>query len=340
MTDRDEIRVGMLGLGAISQVVHLPILTQLKGVKLIAVCDADHAKAKAIASRFGIPRVHLADEEVVRSDDLDAIVICTPSHLHEAQSIAALEAGKHVLVEKPLAIDSAAAERVIQTAVRCDRALMVAMNNRYRPDAQALKPFIEGGELGDVFLVRGAWLNRKTRVVRPTWRHRAATAGGGAMMDLGVQTLDLALWLLGFPAISSVIAHMHQGEVMEVEDTAAAVLRLANGGAVTITVSWSLVSERDRHYLRVLGTRGSGAISPISVYKEIETGLLDVTPNVSPARENPYTASYRHQLSRFMDMVRGEAPRELPHEQIELMRIVALAYESARERREVGAQAR
>jgi predicted dehydrogenase len=177
-------------------------------------------------------------------------------------------------------------------------------------------------------------------VVRPTWRHRSATAGGGAMMDLGVQTLDLALWLLGFPAISSVIAHMHQGEVMEVEDTAAAVLRLANGGAVTITVSWSLVSERDRHYLRVLGTRGSGAISPISVYKEIETGLLDVTPNVSPARENPYTASYRHQLSRFMDMVRGEAPRELPHEQIELMRIVALAYESARERREVGAQAR
>jgi predicted dehydrogenase len=338
MNEKREIRVGMLGLGAIAQVVHLPILTQIEGVRLMAVCDADHAKARAIANRFGIPRVHSNDEQVVRSDDLDAIVICTPSHLHEAQAIAALESGKHVLVEKPLALDAASADRVIRAAARAERTLMVAMNNRFRPDTVALKPFAQGGELGEIFIVRGAWLNRKTRVVRPTWRHRKATAGGGAMMDLGVQTLDLALWIVGFPRVASIMAHMHQGEGMEVEDTAAMLVRLQNGGVITLTVSWSLVSERDRHYLRVLGTRGSANISPLGVYKEVETGLLDVTPNLPVGRENPYTASYRQELTHFMQVVSGELPpADLPWEQVELMRIVALAYQSARELKEIQA---
>src|SRR5690606_16895853 len=186
MADEGRTRVALLGLGAIAQVVHLPILSQLENAELVAACDADHSKAKAIAGRFGIPRVYRTDEEVFRADDIDCVVICTPSHLHEPQAIAALEGGKHVLVEKPLALDAAAAERVIAAAERADRSVMVAMNNRYRPDAAALKPFADGGELGEVFLVRGAWLNRKVRIVRPTWRHRKQTAGGGAMMDLGV----------------------------------------------------------------------------------------------------------------------------------------------------------
>jgi predicted dehydrogenase len=335
--EREPVRIGVLGLGAIAQVVHLPILSQLKDATLVAVCDVDHSKAKAIAGRFGIPRVHRSDDEVLRADDLDAIVICTPSHLHESQSIAALETGKHVLVEKPLALDSAAAARVIEAAEASGKALMVAMNNRYRPDTMALKPFADGGELGEIFLARGAWLNRKMRVVRPTWRHRKRTAGGGAMMDLGVQTLDLCMWMLGFPRAHSVICHMHTGEGMEVEDTAAILLRLQNGAGISLTVSWSLVADRDRHYMRLLGTRGSGAIAPLAVYKEVEHALLDVTPNVPPGRENLYTASYRQEMEMFVQVIRGERALELPREQIELMRLVALAYRSAEEKREVEA---
>jgi predicted dehydrogenase len=337
MSEAGELRVGVLGLGSIAQVVHLPILSQLEGMKLVAVCDADHAKARAIAARFGIPRVHLSDEQVFRSDDLDAIVICTPSHLHAQQAAAALEAGKHVLVEKPLALDAASAAQVIEVAERTGKALMVAMNNRYRPDAVALKPFVTGGELGEIFLVRGAWLNRKVRVLRPTWRHRRATAGGGALMDLGVQTLDLALWLLDFPEVASIACHTHQGEGMEVEDTAALLLRLRSGGAVSLTVSWSLVAERDRHYLRMLGTRGSGAISPLAVFKEVESGLLDVTPHVVPGRENLYMASYRQELVEFLKAARGEQTVRLPREQVGILQLASLAYQSAAERREIDA---
>jgi predicted dehydrogenase len=336
MTEGGKLRVGLMGVGAIAQVVHLPVLSQLDNVDLTLVCDVDQMRAKALAARFGIPHVFASDDEVFRTDLIDALIICTPSYLHEQQAIAALESGKHVLVEKPLALTAAAVDRVIAAAERSDRRLMVAMNNRYRPDTQALRPFATNGELGDIFLARGAWLNKKMRVVRPTWRHRRETAGGGAMMDLGVQTLDLAFWMLGDPEVSSVITHMHFPEGMEVEDTAGILVRLKSGGAVSLTVSWSLVAERDRHYLRLLGTRGSGAIAPLGVFKEVETGqMIDVTPNVSLGRENLYTASYRGELTHFVAVCRGVVEEPLPREQAQIMRVVEAAYRSYEEKREV-----
>ena len=338
MTDSSEFRVGLLGLGAIAQVVHLPILAHMNGVKLVTVCDVDQPKAKAIAARFGIERVARNDDEVFAADDLDAVVIATPSHLHEVQSIAALQGGKHVLVEKPLAIEPEAAARVTEAARKYGRTLMVAMNNRYRPDTIALKPFATGGELGTVFLARGAWLNRKMRMVRPTWRHRKATAGGGALMDLGVQTLDLAMWLLSFPKVGSLVCHTHAGEGMEVEDSAAILLRLANGSAISLSLSWSLVAEKDRHYMRLLGTRGSGSIQPLTVHKELDHGgILDVTPQLPATNENVYTQSYRAELEDFVASAKGERPSQMPVEQVELMRLVRLAYQSAAELREVEA---
>jgi predicted dehydrogenase len=336
MREGEKLRVALMGVGAIAQVVHLPVLSQLDGVDLTAVCDIDQVRARALAERFGIPHVFRSDNEVIESPFIDAVIICTPSYLHEAQAIAALEAGKDVLVEKPLALTPEAAQRVIAVAERTGRTLMVAMNNRYRPDTMALRPFATNGELGDVFLTRGAWLNRKTRTVRPTWRHRRATAGGGAMMDLGVQTLDLCLWILGFPEAVSVITHLHFPEGMEVEDTAGILVRLKNGSGISLTVSWSLVAERDRHYMRMLGTRGSGAISPLAVFKEVETGqMIDVTPNVPLTRENLYTASYRQELTHFVKVATGAASEPLPYEQVQIMKIVEAGYRSFVEKREI-----
>jgi predicted dehydrogenase len=332
----EDVRVGMLGLGSIAQVVHLPILSQMPGVQLVAVCDVDNAKARAIAARFGIQRVHATDTEVFRADDLDAVIICTPSHMHADQSVAALQAGKHVLVEKPLGLSAEEAGRVVEASEAADRSVMVAMNHRYRPDTLALKPFADGGELGKVFMARGAYLNKKHRLVRPTWRHRRATAGGGALMDLGVQLLDLCMWVLSYPEVYSISCQTHPGENMEVEDTAGLLARLADGAMISITLSWSLVSQRDRHYMRLLGSRGTAAIQPLAVYKEIENGgLIDVTPSVAVSRENMYTASYRAELAHFMRVVRGEDTVEPPRDQIELMKLIALAYRSAEERREI-----
>ena len=155
------------------------------------------------------------------------------------------------------------------------------------------------------------------------------------MMDLGVQTLDLAMWMLGFPKTTSICTHFHSMEGMEVEDSAAIIVRLANGGAITLTVSWSLVADRDRHYMRLLGSRGSGAIAPLGVFKEVEHGLLDVTPVLAGGRENVYNTSYRNQLSQFAAACLGQVEQQLPRDQVGLMRLVGCAYQSALEGREI-----
>jgi predicted dehydrogenase len=337
MTNGDTIRVGVLGTGAVAQVVHLPLLNQLPRVKTTAVCDADRSKATAIAKRFGIGRVARTDDEIVESDDVDAVLICTPSHLHESQAIAALQAGKHVLVEKPLALTAVGAEKVIKAAERSGTALMAAMNNRFRQDAQALKPFARGGELGDIFMVKAGWLNRKMRLSRLTWRHKRATAGGGALMDLGVQILDLTFWMLEYPKVARLVAYTPPAARMEVEDSAAVLLETEDGVAISLEVTWALLAERDQHYLQILGSAGTASLSPLAVHKEMEQGLVDVTPPMAPGRANQYTASYRAQLNHFLDVCRGARDIELPRDQIELMRWIELAYRSAAREKEVKA---
>lgn len=327
--------IGLLGTGAIAQVVHLPMMSRFRGARFGAVGDIDREKARALAARFGIPEVARVDDDIFSNPELDAVLICTPSYLHEQQAISAMQAGKHVLVEKPLALTSEGARRVLRVAEETGKSLMVAMNNRHRADALALRPFATGGELGDVFFVKAGWLNRKVRITRPTWRHRRATAGGGALMDLGVQVADLALWSLDYPKVERVVCHMHTLPGSEVEDSAGLLCTLADGRILSIEVTWSMLDRRDRHFLQLLGTHGSASLAPFAVFKELEQGLVDVTPQLPPGQGNAYTVSYRQLVRHFIDTAQGVRPIEVPYEQVELMHLVELGYRSAAEKREV-----
>ncbi len=329
-----ELRVGVVGTGAIAQIVHLPLLKELPGARVEALCDIHDHKAHALAERLDIPHVFRTDEEMLGSDVVDAVVICTPNHLHEELAIAALEAGKHVMVERPLALTAKGAAAVIRAAERADRTLMVAFNNRFRPDTRGLKSFVTSGELGDIFTIHGTWFNRKVRLRRKTWRH-TREAGGGAFMDLGVQVLDLCLWMLDYPEATRVCAHLNPGEDMDVEDAAAVLIRLKNGGTISVQVTWSLLADRDRHHVRLLGTAGTASTEPLKVVREAEHGMLDVTPQIAPGLENAYTASYREELRQFVQASLGKVAVKLPREQINVMRIVEKVYQSAEEGTEV-----
>lgn len=332
--NRNSARVAVLGAGAIAQVVHLPILSRMRGVELAVLCDSDRAKAQTLAGRFGVERVCASPDEVYGDDAVDAVVVCTPSNLHEEHVRGALETGKYVLCEKPLALSAEAVERLLRVP-GADERLLVAMNQRFRPDAAALRTFVAGGELGDVYYLKTGWLNRRTVSSRRSWRQRKTSAGGGVLMDLGVQVLDLALWLLGYPEPERVVAHFHREPGSEVEDSAALMLRLQGGRLVNLEVAWGVLAERDRHYLHLLGDSGSGSLSPLAVFKEMDTGLVEVTPQLPPGRENLFTASYRQELQHFVDAVRNRQNVEAPREQVTLMRTVAAAYRSAEEGREV-----
>jgi predicted dehydrogenase len=236
MADGDRVRVGVLGLGSIAQVVHLPILSQLPNAELAGVCDVDRTKAKAIAARFGIPRVFQSDEEVFRSEELDALVICTPSHLHEAQAVAALESGKHTLVEKPLAMTEEGAARVVAAAEAAGRTLQVAITT-VSPDCRRSSRSRKAVSWATFRSRRMA--EPAVRTIRPTWQHRRATAGSSAFMDLGVNP-GPGWWLLGFPSVD-VCASVSAGGWKS--DSATVILRL-NGGCISLSVAGAL-SQRD-----------------------------------------------------------------------------------------------
>lgn len=335
MTPADRpVRVGVAGTGAVSQLVHLPLLSERDDVVIAAVSDADEPKAQAIGQRFAVDRV-LGDDELLADPDLEAIFVCTPNHLHERQALAALEAGKHVLVERPLALTAEGCRRVLDAARAADRTVMPGMSHRFRQDVTALRAFVAGGELGRPYAARVAWMNRKVPLRRSTWRQRPEEAGGGALMDLGVQALDLGLWLLGEPRVRRVTAVLSRDE-FEVED-AATVLAVADEGiALSIEVSWSFFGNEDRHYARVLGTDGSGSLPPLEVFKQLGGRPMEVTPR-QPAVPggNPYMYAYRREIDRFLRAVRGEGEDELPEEQEHIMAVIEAAYRSAAERKEV-----
>ena len=334
-TRREPVRVGVLGTGAVSQIVHLPILTERSDARVTAVSDADPHRARTLADRFGVDRV-LDDEALLRDDDVDAVVICTPNHLHAEQAMAALAAGKHVLCERPLALTARDAGRVVARARKAGRLLAVNMSHRFRPDVAALRSFVAGGELGRVYAVRGSWLNRTAPVHRSTWRQRPGESGGGALMDIGLPALDLCLWLVGYPEVARVSAVTSTGD-WEVEDAATVMMVTADGTALTVEVSWSYFAGEDRQFFRVLGTEGSGSLPPLQVFKQLGGRPMDVTPRQPTPRggENPYTNAYRREIDQFLRALGGEADVPLPEEQARLMAIVQAAYRSAKSGKEV-----
>jgi predicted dehydrogenase len=336
MSERsDAVQLAIVGTGAISQVVHVPIFVERKDVDVVALADADPHKAQTLADRFGVPRV-LDWDRIVADPDVDAIVITTPNHLHEEMCVQAMEAGKHVMVERPIASTSAGAAHIVDVAERTGKILMLGLPHRYRPEVAALRSFVARGELGTLYSIRGSWMTRPVTVTRPTWRQRRDKAGGGALIDLGIPALDLCLWISGFPKISWVSCVVRHGDY-EVEDAATLLAETEDGIALTVEVSNQLYSSDDRFYARVLGTEGSGVLPPLRVFRQLGGRPLEVTPRQPTPRggENPYTNAYRRLLDEFVRAVQGQAEVPVPHEQVQLMRLVEAAYEAAESGREV-----
>jgi len=331
---KDSVRLGVVGAGAIAQLAHIPVLSKMRGAELVAVCDNDRPKARALADRFGIPDVFTDIEDLLELDELDAVVIVTPNHLHEPHALSALAAKRHVLCERPLALSSRGVERILAAASRADRKVSVANNHRYRTDVQTLSRFIAGGELGKTVGMRGGSYTFK----RPAegWRYRRAESGGGAFVDHGMPLLDLALWLGDFPEPLRVTAHMDRGRSSSaVEEAMIAQLECVGGASFLFDVSSVYVGEEERWWFEVLATRGSARLAPLRVVKELNGRATDVSPTGASSRESAFIQSYRAELAHFLAIVRGEAPYEAPTDQVTLHRIVEAIYRSAEEGKEV-----
>lgn len=331
---KPAVRIGVVGAGAIAQLAHLPVLSKIRGAELVGICDNDGAKARAIADRFGVRDIFTDIEDLLEFDDLDAIVVTTPNHLHEPHVLAALKEGVNVLCERPLSLTSRGVERILAAATRGERKVAVANNHRFRSDVQALDRFIRGGELGKLTGVRSGAFQLPQR--EGGWRHSRPEAGGGAFLEHGFPLLDLALWLNDFPEPQRVSAHMERGKgAKAVEDAMLVHLECAGGISMTFDVSWSYVGQAERWWFEVLATRGSARLAPLRVVKMLNGRPTDVSPAGAAARESAFIQSYRAELTHFVAQVRGDTPYDPPTDQLTVHRVVEAIYKSADEGREI-----
>jgi predicted dehydrogenase len=335
-TTSERLRVGIIGGGAIAQVAHLPVLKKLKTVEVQAICDTDLPKARALADRFGVKDALDDIEDLLRNEELDAVVISSPNHLHEAHVLAALSADLHVLVEKPLTVTSASVQRILKAAEKRDRIVMVGMNHRYRPDVQIVRSFVQSGELGRIESVRGSWHIFRPSRTQLGWRQRRDLAGGGAMLDLGLSVLDLGLWLGGTPAPVRVSACLDSvGRERAVEQSGSAFVVCENGMSLFVDVTWHHLGEGERFGVGLRGSKGTAAINPLTVWKEMNGMPMDVSPTASGSRENAFTASFRAEWAHFEAAIAGEAKLAPLQDHLVLHRILDAIYKSAEEGRDV-----
>jgi len=331
---RAPIRVGILGMGVIAQTAHLPVLAKMRGVQVTALCDNDAAKARTLAQRAGVRDVFDDVDELLEAPALDAVVVCTPNHLHEVHVLSALRAGKHVLCERPFALQARGVERILAAAEKAGRVVMVANNQRFRHDAQALDAVLRKGDLGTIRGVRaGAYRHRATLA---PWRHRRAEAGGGAFLELGLPLLDLAGWLTDFPRIVRVSVTMDRARGANAVEEAAVVLIECKGGfTVTMDVHAAYVGTEERWWFEVLGSTGSARLAPLRVAREVRGRVVDASPSGAGTRDTAFIQSYRSELAHFVAAIRGDVPYEPPRDQVRVHKLVDLIYRAADEGAEI-----
>ncbi len=251
------VKVGIIGCGGIANSKHMPSLKKVKNCEMVAFCDIIRERAEKAAETFGTPgaRVYTDYEELLKNEKLDAVHVCTPNRMHSPITVAALEAGNHVMCEKPMAINSAEAKKMLDAAARTGKILSVGYQSRFRPDAQYMKKEAEAGTFGEIYYAKATAIRRRAV---PTWGVflNEYEQGGGPLIDIGTHALDLTLWMMDNykprycvgTAYHKLNNDKDQGnkwgnwdpEKFTVEDSAFGFIVMENGATIVLESSWAL----------------------------------------------------------------------------------------------------
>lgn len=259
-SENHTLRFGIVGCGSIGP-THAAAVAQIGGTEVVAVADVLADRAQAMAKKFGISRVYASDVELIADPDVDVVCLCTPSGMHAEGAVRALQAGKHVIVEKPMEVTREAADRMIRAERESGRVLSIISQHRFDLASRIVKEAIDTGKLGKIVLVEGTvkWWRTQQYYDSGDWRGTWQWDGGGALMNQGVHTLDVLQWLAG--DIRRVYAQTRTAahERIEVEDIAVATIEFESGAVgnfmATTAAYDGLVARID-----LFGTEGSAII--------------------------------------------------------------------------------
>jgi len=276
---------------------HLESFAMHPSVEVSAIADTNVKHLEEVGDAFGIVSRYADAEQMLADEHLDLVSIVTPNRFHRALTLAAFDAGCHVLCEKPMAMNLAEAREMAAAAKAANRRLMINFYYRFVPEALALKAEVDTGILGEVYFARSIWLRRNGLPGFGGWFGDKALSGGGPMIDLGVHSLDFALWLMGYPEARWVLARKHdclarpladaEAKTFDVEDFAAALITFENGAALEVEASWaSHIAERELMETRLLGTDaglvhrnvGGDYVFEAEIYRRRDGKELGLTP--------------------------------------------------------------
>jgi predicted dehydrogenase len=354
VTTIKPVGIAIVGGGGIAQAAHLPAYAKLRDegkVVIVGVADANEATAKAAADKFQIPQVFTDYHDLLALDAVDAVDVCTPNFLHKQPTLDAFAAGKHVLVEKPIGLNSIEGAEMVAAGKKAGKILQVGLNMRFASAPQVIKRMIDAGKLGEVYYARAHALRRRGV---PTWGvfTDKAKQGGGPLIDIGVHILDMTLWLMGHPEPLSVSGQSYRKfgnrkgiyngwgpwdpETFTVEDFAVGQVKFKNGATLTLESSFVANIAKEEFTTSLMGTEGGLLLdlhdnTNTRIYGE-EAGTL--TDTLLPAL--PGGSSHEGEIRAFVQSILDNTVSLVPGEQgLMVSQILDAIYESSETGKEI-----
>ena len=340
----EKLGVGIIGTGSIAEMCHIPGYQGLsEKVEIRAVADVIGERAEAVAARNNIAKAFDDHRRLLELAEIDLVSVCVPPFKHRDCAIDALEAGKHVLCEKPMAMNADEAAEMIAASERADRLLSVQFQTRQTPQAQLLKREVDAGQFGHIYFARAQYLRRRGI---PSWGmfHRHEFNGGGALIDVGVHILDLALYLMGSPkpvaAFGTTFDRFgkrddiynpwgpHNHTDFDVDDSAFATVKFDNGAVVNLECSWAINLEQESQQLMLAGDQAGAQVYPLKIFKDDGASLYDIEP--TSLVDLDYKAQHAAAIARFVDAVSGDGPLAvMPAQARAVTQIIDAIYQSS-----------
>ncbi len=347
------LNVGVIGVGSISR-HHIEQYLHHKNVHLHAFCDHNIERLQEKGELYNIEQLYGEYHDLLKNKNLDAVSICTWNNSHAEIAIAALEAGKHVLVEKPLSMTVEEALAVKEAVHKTGKVLQVGFVRRHSESTKILKEFIDNGDLGDIYYAKASYLRR---LGNPGgWFSDKKKSGGGPLIDLGVHVIDICWYLMGKPKPVSVSGNTYHRlgnrsnienlsfykaadynpELNDVEDLANAIIRFENGASIMVDVSFTLHAKENEVNVKIYGEKAGAEVEPeLLITSEKHNTILNVSPQIDN-RSLHFKKAFKEEIDHFVTCcLDGKENIASVDDGVQIMKILNAVYQSAKNGKEV-----
>lgn len=328
----DKVRIGVLGTGIIIRDYHMLTLQNNSKAEVVAAGNLRPESLERLVTDFNIPKSYTDFAEMAADPDIDAVINGLPNYLHAPVTIQMLEAGKHVLCEKPMAMSVVEGEQMNEAAQKADRKLMIAHMWRFDRETLWLRDLVASGSLGKIFKAKSHAIWLYEGPPPESWFVKPEFAGGGALADMGVHSLDTLRFVLGDARPTKVFATVGTHfEGIELDDTATLLFEFEGGIAALIEAGWyHLYADGLEGYTQVYGTKGYARILPSELRTHVEGVWSVIQPQMPKRKEQTDMPMYQAQMDYFLDCVlNNQEPIPGGADGIWTMRMLEAAYRSA-----------